>query len=105
MHRQARRAIGGMCRRILFSAVVFLFSAGEGEAFCDGARFAVGAGDAVVFPPASLHGIDVSGAGRMYCLEFMCAQNQNPSWRCLQSTNLPGAHVRASPSGCACMQT
>jgi mannose-6-phosphate isomerase-like protein (cupin superfamily) len=47
---------------------------GEGEAFCDSARFAVGAGDAVVFPPTSLHGIDVSDAGRMYCLELMCAK-------------------------------
>ena len=33
----------------------------------------VKAGDAVVFPPTSLHGIDVSDAGRMYCLELMCA--------------------------------
>lgn len=29
------------------------------------------AGDAVVFPPRSVHGIDVSASGRMYCLELM----------------------------------
>jgi len=31
----------------------------------------VGAGDAVAFPARSLHGIDVSERGRMYCLELM----------------------------------
>ena len=29
------------------------------------------AGDAVAFPARSVHGIDVSPAGRMYCLELM----------------------------------
>lgn len=29
------------------------------------------AGDAVAFPACSVHGIDVSPAGRMYCLELM----------------------------------
>ena len=29
------------------------------------------AGDVVVFPPRSVHGIDVSEDARMYCLELM----------------------------------
>lgn len=44
---------------------------GEGEGFCDGHRFAVGPGDLLLFPPKSVHGIDVSEGGKMYCLEFM----------------------------------
>lgn len=46
-------------------------AAGQGEGFCNGERFPVRAGDVVVFPPQSLHGIDVSEDSRMYCLELM----------------------------------
>ena len=46
-------------------------AAGQGEGFCDGHRFPVRAGDVVVFPPQSVHGIDVSEDARMYCLELM----------------------------------
>lgn len=42
--------------------------AGEGEGFCDGARFPLAAGDVVVFPPRSTHGIDVAPSGRLYAL-------------------------------------
>ncbi len=44
---------------------------GEGEGFCDGHRFPVGPGDLLLFPPKSVHGIDVGAGGKMYCLEFM----------------------------------
>ncbi|EIE19970.1 RmlC-like cupin, partial [Coccomyxa subellipsoidea C-169] len=53
------------------SQELFFILAGDGEGFCDGQRFPVAAGDAVAFPPRSLHGIDVSPSGRMYCLELM----------------------------------
>ncbi len=46
-------------------------AAGDGEGFCDNQRFPVAAGDAVAFPARSVHGIDVSPSGRMYCLELM----------------------------------
>lgn len=42
--------------------------AGEGEGFCDGHRFPLAAGDVVVFPPRSTHGIDVAPSGRLYAL-------------------------------------
>ncbi len=45
--------------------------AGQGEGFCGDDRFPVRAGDVVVFPPQSVHGIDVSEDARMYCLELM----------------------------------
>ena len=35
-------------------------AAGQGEGFCGEERFPVRAGDVVVFPPQSVHGIDVS---------------------------------------------
>lgn len=44
---------------------------GKGEGFCDGQRFPVAAGDLLLFPPKSVHGIDVSDDTKMYCLEFM----------------------------------
>lgn len=44
---------------------------GKGEGFCDGKRFPVSAGDLLLFPPKSVHGIDVSDDSKMYCLEFM----------------------------------
>lgn len=50
---------------------LFFVLAGSGEAFCDGERFPLSAGDAVVFPPTTVHGIDNGAAGRMYCLELM----------------------------------
>ena len=39
--------------------------------FCDQRRFSVKPGDVIVFPPGSLHGIDVDSVGKMYCLELM----------------------------------
>ena len=50
---------------------LFFILAGEGEGFCDDERFAVKAGDVVVFPPTSLHGIDNGPTSKMYCLELM----------------------------------
>lgn len=50
---------------------VFFVLSGNGEAFCDGVRFAVGEGDLLLFPPHSVHGVDVSDDNKMYCLEFM----------------------------------
>ena len=51
---------------------MFFILSGSGEAFCNGTRFRVGAGDTVVFPPGCEHGIDSdSGERRMYCLELM----------------------------------
>ena len=46
-------------------------AAGQGEGFCGNDRFPVRAGDVVVFPPQSVHGINVSEDARMYCLELM----------------------------------
>eukprot|EP00898_Chlorokybus_atmophyticus_P003926 jgi/Chlat1/4534/Chrsp29S04455 len=37
---------------------LFFILSGEGVAACDGHTFSVGAGDAIVFPPKSLHGLD-----------------------------------------------
>ena len=50
---------------------LFFILAGEGTGFCDNERFPVTAGDVVVFPPTSLHGIDNSESSKMYCLELM----------------------------------
>lgn len=50
---------------------LFFILAGEGEGFCNSERFPVKAGDVVVFPPTSLHGIDNSPNSKMYCLELM----------------------------------
>ncbi|KAK9860355.1 hypothetical protein WJX84_004348 [Apatococcus fuscideae] len=50
---------------------LFFILQGAGTGFCDGRRFPVQAGDVVVFPPGSLHGIDNGAAGSMFCLELM----------------------------------
>ena len=50
---------------------LFFILAGDGEGFCDSERFPVKAGDVVVFPPTSLHGIDNGPKSKMYCLELM----------------------------------
>lgn len=50
---------------------LFFILAGDGIGFCDGERFPVTAGDVVVFPPTSLHGIDNGPNSKMYCLELM----------------------------------
>jgi len=50
---------------------LFFILAGSGEGFCNGRRFPVAAGDAVVFRPGSMHGIDVDPDDGMYCLELM----------------------------------
>ena len=50
---------------------LFFILAGDGTGFCDDQTFAVTAGDVVVFPPTSLHGIDNGHNSKMYCLELM----------------------------------
>ena len=50
---------------------LFFILSGDGTGFCDNERFPVTAGDVVVFPPTSLHGIDNSEGSKMYCLELM----------------------------------
>jgi len=50
---------------------LFFILAGDGIGFCDGDSFPVAAGDVVVFPPTSLHGIDNGPNTKMYCLELM----------------------------------
>lgn len=50
---------------------LFFILAGDGVGFCDDESFPVTAGDVVVFPPTSLHGIDNGPKSKMYCLELM----------------------------------
>ena len=50
---------------------LFFILAGDGTGFCDDETFPVTAGDVVVFPPTSLHGIDNGLHSKMYCLELM----------------------------------
>lgn len=50
---------------------LFFILAGDGMGFCDEGTFPLTAGDVVVFPPTSLHGIDNGQDSRMYCLELM----------------------------------
>lgn len=50
---------------------LFYILSGEGEAFCDGERWPVRAGNTCVFPVGSLHGIDVSSSSPMMTLELM----------------------------------
>jgi quercetin dioxygenase-like cupin family protein len=50
---------------------MFIILSGSGTAECDGEKWHIRAGDAVVFTPGSLHGIDVDCSGRMYCLQMM----------------------------------
>ena len=50
---------------------LFIILAGEGVSFCNDHRQPVRAGDVVVFPPGSMHGIDNGPASRMYCIELM----------------------------------
>lgn len=50
---------------------LFFILAGDGTGFCDDETFPVTAGDVVVFPPTSVHGIDNGQDSRMYCLELM----------------------------------
>ena len=55
---------------------LFFILAGRGEAVCDGHRFEVMPGEAVVFPPGSKHGLDNLTTERLYCLQLM-APNEN----------------------------
>ncbi|MEW5313586.1 MAG: hypothetical protein WDW38_005143 [Sanguina aurantia] len=50
---------------------LFFVLGGEGTALCNGESWPVSAGDCLVFPPTSVHGIDNRGAGRLYCLQLM----------------------------------
>ncbi len=42
---------------------------GEGDAFCDGQHIPVQAGDCIVFPPGSLHGLDNNTDRKLYALQ------------------------------------
>jgi mannose-6-phosphate isomerase-like protein (cupin superfamily) len=56
---------------------MFFIVSGSGEAFCNGSRFRVGAGDTIVFPPGCTHGIDADeGQPKLYCLELMLPNEQ-----------------------------
>ena len=55
---------------------MFFIVSGSGEAFCNGARFKVAAGDTVVFPPGCVHGIDADEHHKLYCLELMLPNEQ-----------------------------
>jgi mannose-6-phosphate isomerase-like protein (cupin superfamily) len=50
---------------------LFLILAGRGTARCDGVAAAVQPGDCVIFPPASVHGLDVDADAPMLVLELM----------------------------------
>lgn len=50
---------------------LFFVLGGEGTALCNGRSWPVSAGDCLVFPPTSIHGIDNRGDGRLYCLQLM----------------------------------
>ncbi|KAK9845105.1 hypothetical protein WJX74_010662 [Apatococcus lobatus] len=50
---------------------LFFILQGTGTGFCNDQRFPVQAGDVIVFPPGSLHGIDNGQNGSMFCLELM----------------------------------
>jgi quercetin dioxygenase-like cupin family protein len=55
---------------------LFFVLAGSGEAVCDGHRFNVSAGQVLVFPPGSKHGLDNLTSEKLYCLQLM-APNEN----------------------------
>eukprot|EP00192_Tetraselmis_astigmatica_P003935 CAMPEP_0117692372 /NCGR_PEP_ID=MMETSP0804-20121206/26292_1 /TAXON_ID=1074897 /ORGANISM="Tetraselmis astigmatica, Strain CCMP880" /LENGTH=463 /DNA_ID=CAMNT_0005505815 /DNA_START=249 /DNA_END=1638 /DNA_ORIENTATION=+ len=55
---------------------VFFILSGSGEAFCNSERFPVCAGDTIVLPPGSLHGIDNGPHQKMYLLELMLPNDQ-----------------------------
>ena len=50
---------------------LFVVLSGEGTAACGDATWPIRAGDAVVFPPCTTHGIDVGPQGRMYALQLL----------------------------------
>mmetsp|Transcript_10145 Transcript_10145/g.29153 ORF Transcript_10145/g.29153 Transcript_10145/m.29153 type:complete len:173 (-) Transcript_10145:286-804(-) len=54
----------------------FFILSGSGEAFCNSERFPVCAGDTIVLPPGSLHGIDNGPHQKMYLLELMLPNDQ-----------------------------
>jgi quercetin dioxygenase-like cupin family protein len=53
---------------------MFFVLSGSGSAFCNGSSFSLSAGDCVVFPPGSVHGVDADE--KMYCLELMLPNEQ-----------------------------
>lgn len=55
---------------------LFFVLAGSGEAVCNGHRFNVSAGQVLVFPPGSKHGLDNLSQDKLYCLQLM-APNEN----------------------------
>lgn len=50
---------------------MFYVIEGEGVARCDGHEAAIGPGDTLILPPGSLHEVESTGAGRLYCLTVM----------------------------------
>ena len=80
-------------------------AAGQGEGFCGDDRFPVRAGDVVVFPPQSVHGIDVSEDARMYCLELMQPNDMFAGEPPISASHAPSSH-HAKAHACsnnACM--
>jgi len=50
---------------------MFFILKGEGVATCDGAAVAVAAGSSLLLKPGSVHALENTGAGRLYCLTIM----------------------------------
>jgi len=51
---------------------MFFVLAGKGDAWCDGHQIPVAAGDCIVFPPGTLHGLDnPSTKEKLYTLQMM----------------------------------
>jgi len=50
---------------------MFYVLEGSGIARCDGHEAAIAAGDTLILPPGSLHEVENTGEGRLYCLTVM----------------------------------
>ncbi|WP_376090919.1 cupin domain-containing protein [Roseomonas sp. CCTCC AB2023176] len=50
---------------------VFFVLRGEGVAISDGQRVSIAAGDTLLLPPGSVHVVENTGPGKLYCLTMM----------------------------------
>jgi len=50
---------------------MFFILRGEGLATCDGVDTKVSAGDSLLLKPGTLHALENTGPGRLYCLTLM----------------------------------
>jgi mannose-6-phosphate isomerase-like protein (cupin superfamily) len=50
---------------------MFFILKGEGVATCDGRQVAVKTGDSLLLKPGSVHALENTGVGRLYCLTLM----------------------------------